>query len=137
MSQVRSLRGSLSSKTRETIFSTFGELNLPTINAKSSITEIADWKAKPSVASCYERLFNRMREDDLESPTVLTHIIQKVFLDRSFSNAEVAFVIAICTTMLNPKCDKIVLDKDTMIRKVKYYLVGLILLYLNKYHYIN
>jgi len=57
---------------------------------------------------------------------VLTHIIQKVFLDKNdYSNAELAYVVAICTTMLNPKHDTIVLKKDVMMRKVKYYLVGL------------
>jgi len=34
-------------------------------------------------------------------------------------------VIAICTTMLNPKHDAIKLKKEMMMRKVKYYLVGL------------
>lgn len=123
LKQVRALRGSLSSKTRDAIFAIFGETALPTINTNSSATEIANWKKRLEVAECYKGLFEKINE---RSPTGLLRIIQKVFLDKKdFSNAELAYVIAICTMMLNPKHDAIKLKKEMMMRKVKYYLVGL------------
>ena len=47
MKQIRSLRGSLASKTRESIFSTYGELTLPSININANPSEIAEWKKSP------------------------------------------------------------------------------------------
>lgn len=124
LKQVRALRGSLSSRTRDAIFTTFGESALPTINTNSSTTEIANWKKMPKVARCYKMLFEKI--GDKRSSNGLLCIIQKVFQDKKdYSNTEIAYVIAICTTMLNPKHDAIKLKKEIMMRKAKYYLVGL------------
>ena len=58
--QVRSLRGQLSSKTRDAIFAVFGEKNLPTVNMSAGLKAIADWKKEQEVANCYKKLFKKM-----------------------------------------------------------------------------
>ena len=62
-------------------------------------------------------------KDDEESPCAITRIIEKVFLNKKYSNAEMAYVIAICATMLNPKLDVLQLKEEVMKNKVKHYLV--------------
>ena len=109
LKQVQALRGSLSLKTRDVIFAIFGKTALLMINTNSSMTEIANWKKRPEVAECYKRLFKKINK---RFPTGLLHIIQKVFLDnKNLSNAKLAYVIAICIMMLNPKHDAIKLKK--------------------------
>jgi hypothetical protein len=116
---VRSARGVLASKTRDTIFTVFGEKNLPPINTNSKPSEITEWKAKPEVKTCYQELFTQM-DDKL----VLTRIAQKV-LKKNYSKVEMAFVVAICVTILNPKIGKLKLSNRMMKRRMEFYLVSL------------
>jgi hypothetical protein len=127
MKQIRSLRGSLASKTRESIFSTYGELTLPSINTNANPSEIAEWKKSPEVSSCYRSLFNRTG-DDINSPLMISRIIEKVFQGKKYSNTEFAYVVAICKTILDPEYDSLQLKKSTMKRKVKGYLVSFVIL---------
>jgi len=71
LKQVRSLRGTLASKTREAIFALFGETALPLINTNASSLEISKWKRKKEVSSCYKRLFERIDSKE-NSPLILT-----------------------------------------------------------------
>ncbi|GBC44826.1 hypothetical protein GLOIN_2v1834793 [Rhizophagus irregularis DAOM 181602=DAOM 197198] len=115
--QVRSVRGTLSSKSREAIFSIFGS-RLPPINTNAGPSEIAKWKRKPEVKSCFEGLFKKMNPKDKNSSIVLASVIDKV-LQNGHSNAELAYVLAICSTILNPNHDEIMLKKNIMKQKVK------------------
>lgn len=121
LSQVRSLRGTISSKTRDAIFSMFGEDSLPRIHSNASPIDIAEWKQSREVASCYKKLFERVNEDE---PLHLSKIIKKVTGKKSPTNVETAYIIAICTTILDPKTSTLMLKESVMKRKVKYYLVG-------------
>ncbi|GET59701.1 hypothetical protein GLOIN_2v1834793 [Rhizophagus irregularis DAOM 181602=DAOM 197198] len=118
--QVRSVRGTLSSKSREVIFSIFGS-RLPPINTNAGPSEIAKWKRNPEVKSCFEGLFKKMNPKDKNSSIVLTSVIDKV-LQNGHSNAELAYVLAICSTILNPNHDEIILKKNIMKQKVKKFL---------------
>ena len=122
LKQVRSLRGTLASKTREAIFALFGETALPPINTNASSLEISKWKRKKEVSSCYKRLFERIDSKE-DSPLILTRIIDKV-LNKKSSSVEMAFVVIICLAILDPKNGKLKLSTKTMKHKVKYYLVG-------------
>lgn len=73
---------------------------------------------------CYNSLFKR---DDDDSPYTISRIIERVFQGKKFSNVELAYVTAICMTMLNPKHDVLQLREGIMKRKVNYYLVGFVL----------
>lgn len=106
------------------MFATYGESKLPTIKTNAGPLEISNWKKMPEVKTSYDNLFNKMNNNDNKSPLMISRIIEKVFLEKQYSNAEMAYVIAICTTMLNPKQDTLHLNESIMKRKVNYYLVG-------------
>lgn len=119
---MRSLRGTLASKTRDSIFAVFGEKNLPPINSNAKPLEISNWKKSLEVSNCYEMLFKKI-DDNEKSPLVLTRIIQKVLRTKEYSNVQMAFVIVICLSILNPKYGKLKLAANAMKRRVKFYLV--------------
>lgn len=121
---MRSLRGTLASKTREALFATFGELSLPAIKTNAGPSEISAWKGKPEVKNCFDNLFEKVKVDDDKSPSNMTRIIEKVFSEKKYSKVEMAYVIAICTTTLNPNRDELQLKESVMKCKVEYYLVG-------------
>lgn len=115
------------------MFAIYGESNLPTIKSNAGPSEISNWKKSPEVKNCYKNLFEKVDNGDENSPFVITRIIEKVFRSRKGSNPEMAYVVAICTTMLNPKHDVLILSKSVMKRKVKSYLVGFVFLLFKKY----
>ncbi|CAB5367565.1 unnamed protein product [Rhizophagus irregularis] len=118
--QVRSIRRTLSSKSMEAIFSIF-ESRLPPINTNAGPSEVAKWKRKSEVKDCFEGLFKKMNPKDKNSSIVLASVIDRV-LQGGNSNAELAYVLAICSTILNPHHDEIMLKKNIMKQKVKKFL---------------
>ena len=116
----------MATKIREAIFATFGEVNLPLINSNASPLEITKWKKRPEVSKCFENLFKKM-DDNENSSLVITHIVERAFLGKEYSNPEFAYAIAICKTMLNPKHDALQMKETILKSKVKYYMVGLFL----------
>ena len=115
----RTARGTLSSKIRSMIFQTFGD-ELPKIKTTDSPSEIVAWKKNPKVAKCYEELFKPIKKKKL----FLTKIIEDVFTEDHTPNVQIAFAIAICTTFLNPKYERLQLNEKTMKRRVEHFLVG-------------
>jgi hypothetical protein len=111
----------LASKTREAIFSTFGESRLSPIKSNASASEITRWKKGEEVKKCYNSLFEKI-SDKPGAPLMLTQIIRKV-LKKDYSNVEMAYAIATCTTVLNPKYGKLLLSGKMMKRKIVHYLV--------------
>ena len=122
--QQRSTRGSLSAKAKEALFSTFGENNLPSIKSSASPTEIAEWKQKEEVANCYDLLFKQINPNTEQLYVV--KILEKVFPSKETTppNIQVAYVVAICTAMLNPAYESIQLGERLMKKMVSYYLVS-------------
>ena len=53
MKQHRTLRGTLTSRIKNTIFAAFGENQLPTINMNASMIEIQSWKRSDKVKKYY------------------------------------------------------------------------------------
>ncbi|GBC16446.2 hypothetical protein GLOIN_2v1834793 [Rhizophagus irregularis DAOM 181602=DAOM 197198] len=115
--QVRSIRRTLSSKSMEAIFSIFGS-RLPPINTNAGPSEVAKWKRKSEVKDCFEGLFKKMNPKDKNSSIVLASVIDRV-LQGGNSNAELAYVLATCSTILNPHHDEIMLKKNIMKQKEK------------------
>jgi hypothetical protein len=63
-----------------------------------------------------------------DSPRTISRIIEKVFLEKEYSNIEFAYVVAVCKSVLNPKHNVLQLKETTMKSKVKRYLVGFVIL---------
>jgi hypothetical protein len=100
------------------IFFHFGESKLPRINTADSPMEIIKWKNNAAVAKCYNQLFANQYK-------VLVEIVDKVFGEKKYSNLQMAYVIAICITFLNPKNKQIKCKETLMREKIHYYLVSL------------
>jgi hypothetical protein len=105
------------------LFSYFGESELPAIKTSATPVEIARWKKTQEVSSCYKKLFLPSGSGD---GLVLAKIIEKIFPEKedSVPNIQLAFVIAVCVTILNPKHASIRLDNVALKDKVEYYLVS-------------
>ncbi|PKK68791.1 hypothetical protein RhiirC2_781815 [Rhizophagus irregularis] len=64
-----------------------------------------------------------MNLKDKNSSIVLASVIDRA-LQNDHSNAELAYVFAICSTILNPNHDEIMCKKNIMKQKVKKFLVS-------------
>jgi hypothetical protein len=113
----------LASKTKTTLFSFFSENDLPAIKSTATPIEISRWKKSKEVKTCYKRLFQPF---DFGNDLILKKIIEKVFSEKEdpVSKVQIAYVITICITILNPKCDKIKLERAELEDKMAYFLVG-------------
>ncbi|GBC17750.2 hypothetical protein GLOIN_2v1880889 [Rhizophagus irregularis DAOM 181602=DAOM 197198] len=90
-----------------------------TINKTSTV--LAKWERKPKVKDCFEGLFKKMNPKDKNSSIVLASVIDRA-LQNDHSNAELAYVLAICSTILNLNHDEIRCKKNIMKQKVKKFL---------------
>ena len=69
------------------------------------------------VRRCFKRLFQKFDINQL----VLKKIIANVFSEDSVSKVQMAYVIAVCVTILNSKCEKIKLDKKEIQDRVAFF----------------
>ncbi len=122
MKQHRTLRGTLTSRIKNTIFAAFGENQLPTINMNASIIEIQSWKRSDKVKKCYTKLFSPMKEG--QPTTYMAHILAKVWGSKNVSLINIAYAIAICKTFLNPKIEHIQISETVINLKFNNILVS-------------
>ena len=75
---------------------------------------------------------------DNDGNSTLSCILEKVFPSGNGSITQIAFVMAICTTLLDPQQEEINAKESTMKRKVKRYKVGFrnFILVLNLLYYL-
>lgn len=116
-------------KARDAIFVTYGELNLPSIKTNASPLEISNWKKSLEVNASYKKLFKRMNDNN-NSPLTILFIIERVFLEKEYTNVELAYVVAVCETTLNPNNDSLQLNESIMTNKINHYLVGFVICYI-------
>src|SRR5436190_22762162 len=96
----------------------FSEKELPMIKSTYSPSEITNWKNTKEVADCYKKLF---QSTDSTDALVLDRIIDKVLpLEENRPLVQVALIVAVCTTMLNPKYERIQLGEKIM--KIKWHI---------------
>jgi hypothetical protein len=107
MKQFRSARGTLAAKVRESLFTFFGEDNLPRIRTSAPPIDISNWKKSKEVKKCYNKLFENNNK-------VLAKILERVFGKNLPKPAHSAFAIAVCTSILDPKSDRIQLSEESM-----------------------
>ena len=116
-------------KARDTIFVTYGELNLSSIKINASPLEISNWKKSLEVNASYKKLFKRMNDNN-NSPLTISFIIERVFLKKEYTNVEFTYVVAVCETTLNPNNDSLQLNESIMTNKINHYLVGFVICYI-------
>jgi hypothetical protein len=101
---------------RSALFAVFGENELPYIDTKSTPKEVKEWKDSEHLKNAYEKLYQRIEED--EEMTWCARIIQKVWPKfEGLSKEKIAFGMAVCQYMLNPKIESIKIQ-DEEIRKI-------------------
>lgn len=122
MKQHRTLRDTLTSQIKNTIFAAFGETQLPTINMNASMIEIQSWKRSDKVKECYTKLFSPMKEG--QPTTYMAHILAKVWGSKNVSRINIAYAIAICKTFLNPKIEHIQISETVINLKFNNILVS-------------
>ncbi|RIB08030.1 hypothetical protein C2G38_2212698 [Gigaspora rosea] len=124
LQKIRSLRGTLTNKIKETLFSVYGNLIEP-INNKAKPDEVIMWKKSTKTNECYQKLFEEFEEDS--DDTYMNRILHKIWPDGKAPPEKIAYAIAVCQTMLNPK-NKIITMSDHVVKK-------LIAINLNKLEY--
>ena len=121
----RSLRGTLTSRIKEALFSVFGENLLPSINTSATPKEIYNWKKSELVNSCYNKIFSTI--DPIGNPkvTYMSRILEKVWPSAKCTpNIHIAYAIGVCTTLLNPHNDNIQISQSNLKSQTKKYLVS-------------
>ena len=74
--------------------------------------------------ACYEKLFAPINNEDSDNST-LSCILEKVFpTGNKILEVQIAFVIAICTTLLDPRNEHINVKESIVRCKIDHYLVG-------------
>ena len=94
---------------------------MPLIKSNAPLSDILEWKNKPKMTFCYKNLFKVMNNN---GNLIMSCILEKVFLNNNASSTQIAFVIAICTTLLDPQCKEINVKENMMRCKVNHYKVG-------------
>ena len=123
MDKHRSLRGTLTSRIKESIFTIFGENILPPINLNASSTEISRWKSTQNVRWCYTNLFEPMNENTTIS--YMARILEKVWPDsRTPSQTQIAYAISVCQVVLDPNNKHIRITKKTIKKRFRRNLVS-------------
>ncbi|RIB07652.1 hypothetical protein C2G38_2213869 [Gigaspora rosea] len=114
LQKIRSLQGTLTNKIKETLFSVYGNLIEP-INNKAKPDEVIMWKKSTKTNKCYQKLFEELEEDS--DDTYMNRILHKIWPDGKAPPEKIAYAIAVCQTMLNPK-NKIITMSDHVVKKL-------------------
>ncbi|RIB21010.1 hypothetical protein C2G38_2034740 [Gigaspora rosea] len=114
LQKIRSLQSTLMNKIKETLFSVYGNL-IELINNKAKPNEVLMWKKSTKTNECYQKLFKELEENSDER--YMTRILNKIWQDGKAPSKKIAYAIAICQTMLNPK-NKIIMMSDHIVKKL-------------------
>lgn len=129
MIKHRSYRGSLTSKTKDAIFSVYGEANLPSISMNASPAEISKWKRDPAVKKCYDQLLEPINKYEDETLTFMVRIMEKVFIDPDkASNVLMAYAMSVCNIFLDPTNEHIQITESIIREKFEENLVSFAIL---------
>lgn len=68
-------------------------------------SEIREWKLKPNVKQCYDKLFKNIKSTD---QVHMARILEKVWPDHTKApKTHIAYAISVCKTLLDPSIDGI------------------------------
>ena len=118
MAKHRSLRGSLTSRIKEAVFSIFGEVSLPSVNMNTSSSDLSKWKSE-AARECYKKLFEPISEDD-DQVTYMSRILEKIWTDSDrASDTSIAFAISVCEELLNLDNESIQIKEEVLKYKLR------------------
>ena len=115
LAQHRSLKGSLTSAIKKSLFQVFGERDLPRINANAKHAEVLEWKKCTQVRECYEKLFRLYSDgsDGADGATYMDKILRNTWNER-VPKVHVAYAVGVCEVFLNPKIEQIQISEGIM-----------------------
>jgi len=115
--KIRSFQGTLASRIRAAMFSTFAADKLPVINTNDSSNEVSAWKNSSVVAECFEKLKT--------NGDYINKILDKVYGTDPEKRpvVQVAFTVVLVYYVLNPKKEHIKIKEEILQRKIRKYLV--------------
>jgi len=126
LTKLRSLRGNMVAKIKTSIFYTFGEDSLPSLNNNASNKEIIDWKKKKEVRSAFKKLHKNINDDE-EKPTWCNKILQKVFPNPAkVGKPLLAFAVGAIEIVLDPDNGGITVKDEIMKSKMRKNIVSFI-----------
>ena len=109
MEKLRSLRSFLTTKIKDTLFSVFGEGLLEPITNKATPEMILEWKKSEKTRACYKKLFDKINNT---KDTYMERILEKIWPSGDASEEKIAYAIAVCQTVLNPKNKILTMSED-------------------------
>jgi len=126
LTKLRSLRGNMVAKIKTSIFYTFGEDSLPSLNNNASNKEIIDWKKKKEVRSAFKKLHKNINDDE-KKPTWCNKILQKVFPNPAkVGKPLLAFTVGAIEIVLDPDNGSITVKDEIMKSKMRKNIVSFI-----------
>src|SRR6185369_15734223 len=128
LTKLRSMRGNIVTKIKSSIFSTFGEDSLPSINNNATQREIMDWKKKKEVRIAFKKLHKKINDDDdEETSTWCNKILQKVFPNPAkVEKTLLAFAVGVIEIILDPDNGGIRMKDEMMKSKIRKNIVSFI-----------
>jgi hypothetical protein len=91
---------------------------------KATPSKIKTWKELPIVKECYEKLHSKITDEDDE--TWCGKIINEMWEDTSkVSDEQIAFVVTLCESFLNPNNEDIKNDSKYLRKRLKKNLVSI------------
>ena len=111
MNQHQVTRGILTEKIKKMMFSTF-DRKLQEINRAATYTQVQAWKKSEETTWCYNHLEELIDETDENSSTYMDTIVSRVFPDGSPSYNSTAYVMAVCSLMLDPNHSGITMSDE-------------------------
>ncbi|RHZ68220.1 hypothetical protein Glove_296g13 [Diversispora epigaea] len=123
--KLRSKRGNMVAKIKSSIFSTFGEDSLSSINTSATEKEIMDWKKK-EVRKAFKKLHKKINEDDDdEKLTWCNRILQKAFTNPAKKTKYLlAFAVGVIEITLDPDNGGIQIKDVIMKSKIRKYIIN-------------
>ena len=127
MEKHRLLRSTLTTKIKDSLFFIFGD-QLESINNKAALEKVLDWKRSDKTKLCYKRLFEKIADNSED--TYMSWILSKIWPSGNATYEQVAYAIAVCQTVLDPICEKIMISENLVKSKIARNLVNILLLFI-------
>jgi hypothetical protein len=132
LEKFRLLRSTLTTKIKNALFAVFEDLLTP-INNKAKPEIVLEWKRSEETKTCFKRLFKNISEGSED--TYMSLILNKIWPSGDATHEKVAYAIAVCQTMLDPKQDSLMISESIIKHKLSRNLVCIYYIVKNFYSY--
>ena len=118
--KLRSLRGILCIKIKDTTISVFG---IPDIKINDTSEDIIKWKGHSRIKECYNNIFQKSNFP--RNPSYMQLILNKIWSNETPHNEQVAWVIAVIQIFLNSSISVVRISEEAVQGLFLTYLVSI------------